>query len=179
MIALWDAYWPALTTAVVLGVLFGAAAFRAMPNRRSTRREFRLHAAKLIAMGGALALAIGAIWHGPVGTADRFAAALESQAQQVLVNYEMTQVRAEIERGPLRRTILLAGPADDFQRNSLVEIIDLVPGVAHVRWADTAEPFALPLLAEADLGALLFFALGLLLAYLLELRRRYRAQWSW
>ena len=179
MIALWDAYWPALTAAIVIGVLAGAVAFRALPDRRSKTRQFRVNAAKVIVAGGALVLAVGAVWHGPVGTADRFAASLESQSRQVLVNYEMTQVRANIERAPIRRTIVLAGPADDFQRNSLVEIIDLVPGVGQVRWAGTAGPFALPLVAEAELGALLFFALGLLLAYLLELRRRYRAQWSW
>jgi len=179
MIALWDAYWPALTAAIVIGVLAGAVAFRALPDRRSKSREFRMHAAKVIAAGGALVLAIGGVWHGPLGTAERFAVSLENQSRQVLVNYEMTQVQANIERAPIRRTIVLAGPADDFQRNSLVEIIDLVPGVGQVRWVGTAEPFALPLLAEAELGALLFFGLGLLLAYLLELRRRYRAQWSW
>ena len=33
--------------------------------------------------------------------------------------------------------------------------------------------------AEVELAALISFGLGLLLAYLLELRRRYNAQWSW
>ena len=32
---------------------------------------------------------------------------------------------------------------------------------------------------EVELAALLSFGLGLLLAYLLELRRRSNAQWSW
>jgi len=35
------------------------------------------------------------------------------------------------------------------------------------------------LLAEVELAALISFGLGLLLAYLIELRRRYNAQWSW
>jgi hypothetical protein len=37
----------------------------------------------------------------------------------------------------------------------------------------------LPLLVEAELAALISFGIGLVLAYLLELRRRSRAQWSW
>jgi hypothetical protein len=36
-----------------------------------------------------------------------------------------------------------------------------------------------PLIAEGGLIALLGFLVGLLLAYLVELRRRYNAQWSW
>jgi hypothetical protein len=91
----------------------------------------------------------------------------------------MTQVQGHIERGPIERTLVLSGPADDFQRSELVRIMDDVPGVANVRWADMKPPFALSLLAEAELAVLICFGLGLLLAYLLELRRRYRAQWSW
>ena len=179
MLALWDAYWPAMTAAIVIGVLVGAAAFRATPKMRANTRAYRLRAAKLILPGAAVVLAIAAIWHGPAGTADRFAASLERQSRDVLVNYEMTQVHAVIERGPLQRTIVLSGPADDFQRTELVRIMNLVPGVGSVRWSAMNDSFALPLLAEAALGALAFFALGLLLAYLLELRRRYRMQWSW
>ena len=91
----------------------------------------------------------------------------------------MTQVQGQIERGPIKRTLVLSGPADDFQRGELIRIMDDVPGVANVRWANMQQPFALPLFAEAELAGLICFGLGLLLAYLLELRRRYRAQWSW
>jgi len=91
----------------------------------------------------------------------------------------MTQVQGHLERSPIKRTLVLSGPADDFQRSELVRIMDDVPGVASVRWSDMQSSFALPLFVEAELAALICFGLGLLLAYLLELRRRYRAQWSW
>lgn len=179
MIAFWDFYWPALTACAVIGVLFGAAAFRATGTRPPKTREYRRRALLLGLTGGALALVGGALWHGPIGTADRFAASIERQSREVLVNYEMTQVAAQVARGPLQRTVVLSGPADDFQRTELARIMKLVPGVGDVRWADGRRGFALPLLAEAGLASLALFGLGLLLAYLLELRRRYRAQWSW
>ena len=97
----------------------------------------------------------------------------------MLVDWEMTQDQARIARGPLKRTVILSGPADEFQRSELARIMNLVPGVGSVRWADMPEGLQLPLLAEVALASLGFFGLGLLLAYLLELRRRYRAQWSW
>ncbi|HEU4958105.1 MAG TPA: hypothetical protein VFT40_10835, partial [Sphingomicrobium sp.] len=68
---------------------------------------------------------------------------------------------------------------DDFQRSELVRILNDVPGVGEVHWTETSGSFILPLLAEVELAALISFGLGLLLAYLIELRRRYNAQWSW
>jgi membrane associated rhomboid family serine protease len=37
----------------------------------------------------------------------------------------------------------------------------------------------MPLIAEGAAGAVLGFLFGLLLAYLVELRRRYNAQYNW
>ena len=179
MNAFWDFYWPALVAAIVIGVLVGAIAFRATLDRRPKTKAFRRRATLLAIAGAVLVSAVAAVWDGPAGTAERFAASIERQSREALVNWEMTQVQAHIERAPLERTIVLSGPADDFQRSELVRIIDGVPGVANVRWTDMPDAFALPLLAEAVLASLGFFGLGLLLAYLLELRRRYRAQWSW
>jgi hypothetical protein len=51
----------------------------------------------------------------------------------------MAGVSARLERGPLRRRLVLTGPADDFQRAELVRILDEVPGVAEVRWAPSKE----------------------------------------
>jgi len=124
-------------------------------------------------------LALGAVWHGPLGTGERLASTIERQSRQVLNDWEMPQVQARVERAPLSRILVLSGPADDFQRSELVRIMNGVPGVAKVRWTDMKPPLALPLFAEAELAALACFGLGLLLSYLLELRRRYRAQWSW
>jgi hypothetical protein len=89
----------------------------------------------------------------------------------------MTQLQAHVQRSPLARTVILSGPADDFQRRELARIMEVVPGVANARWNNGRS--GLPLLAEVELAALAGFGFGLLLAYLLELRRRYRAQWRW
>ena len=91
----------------------------------------------------------------------------------------MEPVNAVVVRAPLRRSLVLSGPADDFQRSELVRILNDVPGVGEVHWTETSGSFILPLLAEVELAELISFGLGLLLAYLIELRRRYNAQWSW
>lgn len=175
----WDVYWPLLTAAVILGVVAGSVGFRATQARQPKSRALRRWAALMIVSGALVVLALGAIWHGPAGAGDRLAGTVDRTSRKVLDDWEMTQVQGHIERGPIKRTLVLSGPADDFQRSELVRIMNDVPGVATVRWADIQPPFALPLFAEAELAALICFGLGLLLAYLLELRRRYRAQWSW
>jgi len=175
----WDVYWPLLTAAVVIGVLAGAIGFRANSARKPKTREYRRHAELRVAAGAVLVLALGALWHGPLGAGERLASTVDRTSRQVLIDWEMPQVRAHLDRGPLRRTLTLSGQADDFQRIELVRIMDDVPGVGSVRWSDMKAPFALPLIVEAELAALVCFSLGILLSYLLELRRRYRAQWSW
>lgn len=94
----------------------------------------------LTILAGALA-SIGAafLFHGPLGTAQRFEAGIEEEARAVLDYYEMTGVRAEFEQGPLRRTIILSGPADEFQRGELVRVMNDIPGVAAARW-DPSSP---------------------------------------
>ena len=175
----WDFYWPLLTAAVVVGVLFGWISFRATPARSPEAPGFRRRAMLVVAAGAVGVLTLGALWHWPIGTGESFATNIERQSRKVLNDWEMPQVQARLERPPLKRTLVLSGPADDFQRSELIRIMDGVPGVANVRWTDTRSPLGLPLVAEAELAALLCFGLGLLLSYLLELRRRYRVQWSW
>ena len=175
----WDVYWQLLTAAVVVGVVAGSVGFRATAARPPQTRALRRWAALTIAAGAILILALGALWHGPGGAAERLANTVDRTSRKVLDDWEMTQVQGHIERGPIERTLVLSGPADDFQRSELVRIMDDVPGVGSVRWTDMQLSFALPLFAEAELAGLICFGLGLLLAYLLELRRRYRAQWSW
>ncbi len=165
---LWDLYWPVIVAAAVAGVIAGAFGFR-----RQKRGRLAL------AGGIAATLLAGWIWHDALGTGDRFAGSVERRTRQVLVDFEMAPVRAVVDRAPLSRTLILSGPADAFQRSELVRILNQVPGVAKVRWADSPKRFTLPMLAEVELAALLSFGLGLVLAYLLELRRRSRAQWSW
>ena len=88
----------------------------------------------IIAIGIAAVVAETALWHGPLGAGDRLSAKIEQTARAELRRLEMFGVSARLERSPLRRRMLLSGPADDFQQRELVRIIDELPGVSGVRW---------------------------------------------
>lgn len=161
----WWYFWPIVAAGVTIGLVAGVAAFR--------------RAKRNLAIGGgiALALAAAALWHGPLGAADRFTAQVERTARDTLDYYEMTRVDARLARDPLSRRLVLSGTADDFQRIELVRLFSDLPGVTRATWASTDR--GLPLIAEGALTALVGYLLGLLLAYLVALRRRYNAQWKW
>jgi hypothetical protein len=171
MNALWDHYWPAITFALVVGAIAGAVGLR-RPVRRMRRNA-------ALALGIAAAIGAALLWHAPAGASQRFADQVERQARETLAAFEMAQVSARLERSPIRRTLVLSGAADDFQRRELVRIMDAIPGVARARWVGMPAPAFLPLAAEAGLAALAAFGIGLVLAYLVELRRRSRAEWRW
>ena len=87
-------------------------------------------------LGGGIVAVLGltALWHGPIGGAERFATSIETSARGQLDHDEMTQVQAHLERGPLTRRLLLSGPADDFQRGEIVRRMLLLPGVGDAAW---------------------------------------------
>jgi hypothetical protein len=97
----------------------------------------------ILGLGIAATLGETALWHGPLGHADKFAALVETNARAQLDHDEMTQVQARLERGPLTRRLILSGPADDFQRGEIVRRMLLLPGVGEAVW----DPGSLP--AEA------------------------------
>ena len=137
----------------------------------------------VLALGVAATLAVAALWHGPLGGADRFARNAEAAARATLHHYEMDQVQVRIERGPMKRRLVLSGTADDFQREELVRIMIQLPGIGGARWSDPPEyqttSWQPPMWLEAMGIALVGFGLGLVLAYLIELRRRANASWRW
>ena len=159
-------FWPIIGAGLIVGIVAGAIAFR-RPRRR--------HAAR--AIGLVVAIALAALWHGPLGAADHLAGTIERTVRQTLVFYEIPEVSGHLHHAPLTRNVLLSGPADDFQRSELVRLIGEVPGVASASW--TPSRTGVPLIAEGAAVAVLGFLLGLLLAYLVELRRRYNAQYNW
>lgn len=163
MNAWWQYFWPLFAAGLVAGGIAGLIGFR--------RRERRV-----MLIGAAAAIAAALLWHGPLGAADRFAGTVERNARFVLNDWEMGAVTAHLQRRPLTRRLELGGSADDFQRGELVRLMDLVPGVGSASWGNAR---ALPLAGEGVAGSLLGFLLGLLLAYLVELRRRHNAQWTW
>jgi hypothetical protein len=165
MNAVWDYFWPMFAGGAIIGLLALTAAYR----------HGRRPAAGMIA-GFALMLAAATIWHWPMGAADRFAATVEQNSRQVLDAYEMTMIKVHLHRKPLTRALLLAGPAEVFQSSELVRLICEVP---RFRRATGTGKGGLPLIAEGMIAACAGFLLGLLAAYLLELHRRYNAQWNW
>jgi hypothetical protein len=112
-----------------------------------------------------------------MGAASLFTHRVERDARITLNNYEIPEVSAYLHRNPLSRRLILFGQADGFQRSELVRIMPLIPGVREARWSN--EGGGIPLIVESIGAAILGFLFGLLLAYLVELRRRYNAQWNW
>lgn len=166
MNALWSYFWPAFAAGLLVGVLAGIFAFRRKPKRNA-----------VLGIGVVISLAFAGLWHGPFGAADRFVSQVEGRARAALNYYGMPTVTAHLHRGPLTRRLLLTGPADDFQTSELVRIMGQVPGVSRAQWAPA--PAGPPLIIEGAGVAAAGFLLGLMLAYLVELRRRYNAQWNW
>ena len=165
MNAFWSYFWPPFCAGLVCGVIAGAIAFR------PRRKRF-----VAIALGVVAAVGLAVLWHGPLGGADDFAATVEKSVRASLIYNEIPEVSGHLDRGPLTRQIFLSGPADDFQQSELVRIIGDLPGVESARWTKGT---ALPLIVEGSIAAVLGFLLGLLVAYLRELRRRYNANWNW
>lgn len=166
MNALWAYFWPPFAAALLIGAIAGLIAFR----RRGQRNRALL-------AGAILTIGLAALWHGPGGAADRFVAQVELTARRTLDDFEMTQVSAHLHHDPLTRRLILSGPADDFQSSELVRIMGDLPGVSRAQWA--VQPDGPPLILEGIGFAALGFLFGLLVAYLIELRRRYNAQWNW
>lgn len=134
-----------------------------------------------LTIGLAAALAAGWLHHGPLGGGARLLDALQAHAELRLRHAAVPGVRVEMERDPLRRTAILSGPANDFQRDGirgypgLTERVATVPGIAGARWADgqSGEGGAwLPLLAETLLLCALAFLIGLGLGRLAFGRRK-------
>lgn len=139
---------------------------------------------RIIIFGMLVTMASAALWDGPVGNgAARFTAETETIARLNLEYYELDdQVVAFMQRDPVTRRLWLAGKADDFQQRELKRILDGIPAVGDVQWwrpggGTVKGDILLPLLLEVELAALAAFAFGLMLTYLVALRRRATA-WS-
>ena len=168
MNALWSYFWPVFAAGLLIGGPAGTIAFR-----RRSRRNVAL------ALGLLFSLTAVALWHGPIGAADRFSTHLDCNARVALDYYEMTKVTGILHHDPLTRRLVLSGgdALNDWQRGELVRLLGQLPGVSQAQWSRS--PVGLPLILEGAGVGVLGFLLGLLLAYLVDLRRRYNAQWNW
>ena len=185
MNTLWTYFWPLVAAGLVIGAIAGSVGFRApraqpkdalagpLPMTRDRRQRRRV----ALALGLAASVAVVGLWSGPMGAANQLTHRIERDARVTLDNYEMYPVGARLHHGPLTRQLILSGPADDFQRGELVRILGGISGVREARWS--AHGGGAPLIVESAGAAILGFLLGLVLAYLVELRRRYNAQWNW
>ena len=124
MTALWHFYWPVFVAAIILGVVAGVPLFR----KPKAERRYQVPIAL-----GMVALPVAVGWHS-LSAADRLTQSVERGARITLDNYEMQQVTAQLAREPLKRTLILSGPADDFQQRELLRIMNEVPGVQVVKW---------------------------------------------
>jgi hypothetical protein len=132
-----------------------------------------------ILIGLAATLAMGWLWHGPLGRGEAFVAGIEAQARHEIAPIEIPNIQIHFGRSPLTRTATMSGPADDVQREGLGsewglnDYVRSIPGVAGVRWVGDAKAGGgTPLLVET-LGLLtLAYALGLGLGAILFGRRK-------
>lgn len=181
MSTLWTYFWPVFAAGIICGVIASVVGFRLRIVRRGSEPVFVRPAPRrrsfAIVGGLAASILLAALWHGPLGAADRFTTDVEGAARRALNYYEMPQITAHLHRGPLTRRLILSGRADDFQTSELARLFSQLPGVSRAQW--TNSDAGAPLIAEAAGVSILGFLFGLLLAYLVELRRRYNAQWTW
>jgi len=84
MNAWWGYFLPAFCAGLVFGVIAGAAAFRAKivrPKDRPAEPDLidqpRHRRRAFLGAGAALSIAAAAVWHGPLGAADRFAVKID------------------------------------------------------------------------------------------------------
>lgn len=164
-----DYFWPSFAA----GLVVGAIAFTIVFRRKLS--GFRKWLVLDVSVGVAALCSL--LWSGPLGGGRRFIDAVEPTARATLDYYEMTQISAQLGHAPLTRQLILEGPADDFQTSELVRLMSQLPGVSNATWQGGNG--ALPIIVEGALVAVAGFLVGGLLAYLLELHRRYNAQWSW
>ena len=105
-------------------------------------KERRLPLWAKFAVGLAAALGAGWINHGPLGRGEAFIGQLEAAAQRVVEREGVPGVSARMQREPLARTVIMSGPADEFQRNGMGSLPGFdrlmlaIPGVARVEWAN-------------------------------------------
>lgn len=160
--------WSYFSPLIVIGLVLGSATVL-MAFRKPLRK-------RRIWLGGVAAALIATSLFHALGAAASFEGKTEALVRQRLIDWEVPQMQGRLQEAPLSRQILLSGPADDFQRGELVRIISDVPGVSDATWSNDA---AIPLLAEGTLATLLGLMVGAVVSYLIVLRRRYNAQWSW
>jgi hypothetical protein len=131
-----------------------------------------------ILIGLAAAMLMAWVWHGPGGQGEALVGGLERQANAAVANAGLPGISVSMVRGPIARTAIVNGAANDLQREGLgsqfgvKDYVRAVPGIAQVRWDDEPGGFRLPLLAETLIAVAIAYLAGLGLGALLFGRRK-------
>ena len=146
MTTLWHHYWVVVAMGVAIGAVTGTLLYNRLVTSardqlagRDTPIDRNRHKRRNIYLAGlAATIAFATAWHW--FAAERLTARVEASVRAELKHQEMLGVSGRLERSPLRRRIVLSGPADEFQQAELIRIIDDLPGVSGVRWATPPAP---------------------------------------
>lgn len=92
-------------------------------------------------IGLAATLASAASFHGPAGYGERVLAGLEARVRPIVARQEVQSVTAAFKRDPMSRALVFYGPANAFQRERFVALVqeESIPGIASIGW-DPATP---------------------------------------
>lgn len=76
------------------------------------------------------------LFHGPGGGGARTIARIDAQVQPVVARQELPTVVASFKRNPLSRDLRFRGPANAFQREQFVKIVEEqdIVGLRSVAW---------------------------------------------
>ena len=105
--------------------------------------ETRIPASIKFLVGLVAVLIAGWVSHGPFGQGKAFVDGLETQARTAVRDAGVPGVSVRFSRNPLKREAILAGNANDYQREGMGQYPGLngrmraIPGVSGVRWDDT------------------------------------------
>jgi len=106
-------------------------------------------------IGLAAALCAGLVSHSVLGRGEAFIDGLEARAQDVVRGAGLPGITARMARDPLSRTVLMSGPANEFQRTGRLSERDpsnrageigldgrmlLIPGMGRVEWTNPPTP---------------------------------------
>lgn len=126
-----------------------------------------------------LTATVGSAWvfHEPAGYGERLIDGLDAQVRPIVARQELPSVTASFVRSPVSRDLRFSGPANDFQRQRFVEIIQeaQIRGLRSVAWDRASLPVEapprgrnavmLPLFAESLIWQVGGYLLGLSAAY--------------
>lgn len=92
----------------------------------------------IVKMGIGLAATVLSAWlfHGPAGYGKRLLDGIDAQIQPIVAKQDVPAVKARMAHDPMSRDLRFSGPANDFQRQGFVEVVQdaKVRGLRSIAW---------------------------------------------